>query len=83
MEYLSATALSCFSQRWYYHLKLMNFTMDVDDEKVEATVHTNGLTYTDFDSRSTKLFFFLSVSVQITLKFPFLNLECTCMYILS
>ena len=44
------------SQRWHYHLKLMKFTMDVDEEKVEATVHTNGLTYTDFDSRSRSFF---------------------------
>ena len=31
------------------YLKLMNYTMEVDEEKVEARVHTGGLTHADFD----------------------------------
>lgn len=30
----------------------MNYTMSVDEEKVEALVHTSGLHYSDFDSKS-------------------------------
>ena len=42
-----------FRQRRLDNLKLMNFTMSVNEDRVEATVHTNGLSYADYDSRST------------------------------
>lgn len=32
----------------------MNFTMSVNEDKVEALVHTNGLSYAEFDSRNGK-----------------------------
>ncbi|XP_053401602.1 uncharacterized protein LOC123549076 isoform X2 [Mercenaria mercenaria] len=40
------------SQRRINHLKLMNYSMSVDEEKVEALVHTSGLHYSDFDSKN-------------------------------
>ncbi|XP_053401606.1 uncharacterized protein LOC128545957 isoform X2 [Mercenaria mercenaria] len=30
----------------------MNYSMSVDEEKVEALVHTSGLHYSDFDSKN-------------------------------
>lgn len=41
-------------QRRLDNLKLMNFTMSVNEDRVEATVHTNGLSYADYDSRNAK-----------------------------
>ena len=33
-------------------MKIMNFSMDVNEEKVEAIVRTSGLHYYDFDPKS-------------------------------
>ena len=40
------------------HLKMMNYSMSVDEEKVEALVHTSGLHYSDFDSKSKNYWLF-------------------------
>lgn len=44
----------------------MNYSMEVDEEKVEALVHTSGLHYSDFDSKSKQpMFLFNLTSVVV------------------
>ena len=44
--------ISDISQLRLDQLKLMNYTMTVDEDKVMATVNTSGLNYSDFDGKS-------------------------------